>query len=153
MGRFPDNPAMKEVRRSALVSFPASRVYGVIADVESYPRFLPWCTHARVEERRDDEVVATVGIRRGPLGGEFTTRNRLVQDRSISMQLVQGPFSALEGLWTVDPLGDAGCRVELLLRFEFANRLSGAVLGPVFEEVAASLVDAFVRRVREAAPP
>lgn len=140
---------MKDIRRSALVGFPASRVYGVIADVESYPLFLPWCTHARVDERREDEVVATVGIRRGPLGGEFTTRNRLVPDRSIAMQLVRGPFSTLEGLWTVDPLGDSGCRVELALRFEFESRLRGAVLGPVFEEVAASLVDAFVRRARE----
>lgn len=143
---------MKDIRRSALVGFPASQVYAVIADVESYPQFLPWCTHARIDERSGDEVVATVGIKRGPLGGEFTTRNRLVPDHSIAMNLVRGPFSTLEGLWTVEPLGEKGCRVELALRFEFANRLSGAVLGPVFEEVAASLVDAFVRRARETGP-
>ncbi len=152
MGRIPDNPPMKDIRRSALVAFPAPRVYGVIADVESYPLFLPWCTHARIDERRDDEVVATVGIKRGPLGGEFTTRNTLVPGRSIAMQLVRGPFSTLEGVWTVEPLGDSGCRVELALRFEFASRLSGAVFGPVFEEVAVSLVDAFVRRARDVGP-
>jgi ribosome-associated toxin RatA of RatAB toxin-antitoxin module len=94
-------------------------------------------------------VVATLEIRKGPLHTEFTTRNLLEQDKRVLMQLVRGPFRVLEGLWTLTPLGDLGCRVELEMRFEFANRVAGALFEPLFEGTAAALVDAFVRRARE----
>jgi ribosome-associated toxin RatA of RatAB toxin-antitoxin module len=68
------------------------------------------------------------------------------------MQFVSGPFRVLEGLWTLTPLGDLGCRVELEMRFEFANRAAGKLFEPLFEGTAASLVDAFVRRARETKP-
>jgi len=65
------------------------------------------------------------------------------------MQLVSGPFRVLEGLWTLTPLGDLSCRIELDMRFEFTNRVTGALFEPMFQDTAASLVDAFVRRARE----
>jgi ribosome-associated toxin RatA of RatAB toxin-antitoxin module len=69
--------------------------------------------------------------------------------KRVLMQFVSGPFSVLEGLWTLTPLGDLGCRVELEMRFEFANRVAGTLFAPLFEDTAASLVDAFVKRARE----
>jgi ribosome-associated toxin RatA of RatAB toxin-antitoxin module len=147
-GAMLDNSAMKEVRRSALVGHSPAQIFALIADVEAYPSFLPWCTAARIDERSAGQVVATLGLKRGPLHAEFTTRNTLEADRSIAMTLVRGPFRTLEGIWTLAPVGDAGCKVDLSLRFEFANRLTAAVLTPIFEETAASLVDAFVARAR-----
>jgi ribosome-associated toxin RatA of RatAB toxin-antitoxin module len=87
---------MREVKRSALVSQPPGRVFALINDIESYPEFLPWCTHARVLSRSPTEILATIGVRQGPLTGEFTTRNTLVNERSVHMQLVSGPFRTLE---------------------------------------------------------
>jgi hypothetical protein len=84
-------------------------------------------------------------IKRGPLKAEFTTRNLLEPDRRVLMQFVSGPFRVLEGLWTLTPLGDLGCRVELEMRFEFANRVTGTLFEPLFEDAAGSLVDAFVQ--------
>jgi ribosome-associated toxin RatA of RatAB toxin-antitoxin module len=144
-----DNFPMRQVKRSALVGQSPERVYALIADIESYPRFLPWCTGARIDSAEPAEVVATLAIQRGPLRTEFTTRNALEPGRSIGMKLERGPFRTLEGLWSLLPIGDSGCRVELTLSFEFSNRLSAAVLEPVFEETAGSLVDAFVGRARE----
>ena len=92
---------------------------------------------------------ASLTIRRGPLRTQFTTRNRLERDRSVSMSLVSGPFRSLEGLWTLSPLGEDGCSVELRMRFEFSAAVPGALFEPLFEETAASLVDAFVERARE----
>ena len=63
---------MREVKRSALVGKPAAELFALINDIESYPQFLPWCTHARVQSRSQQEIVATLGIRRGALHGEFT---------------------------------------------------------------------------------
>jgi ribosome-associated toxin RatA of RatAB toxin-antitoxin module len=140
---------MREVIRSALVANTPAQIYALIVDVERYPQFLPWCVASRVEQREPASMVASLSIRRGPLRAEFTTRNALEPDRAVGMSLVSGPFRSLEGLWTLTPLGEDGCTVELRMRFEFANRISGALLEPVFEETAASLVDAFVLRARE----
>jgi ribosome-associated toxin RatA of RatAB toxin-antitoxin module len=140
---------MREVKRSALIAESPSRMYELINDIERYPEFVPWCTAARVESRKEGEVVATLTIKRGPLRAEFTTRNLLEPGKRVLMQFVSGPFSVLEGLWTLTPLGDLGCRVELEMRFEFANRVAGTLFAPLFEDTAASLVDAFVKRARE----
>ena len=140
---------MREVKRSALIAESPERMYALINDIERYPEFVPWCTAARVESRKETEVVATLTIKRGPLRAECTTRNLLEPGKRVLMQFVSGPFSVLEGLWTLTPLGDLGCRVELEMRFEFANRVAGTLFAPLFEDTAASLVDAFVKRARE----
>lgn len=127
-------------------------MYQLINDVERYPEFVPGCTAARIVSRKDNEMVASLIIKRGPLNAEFTTRNLLEPDKRVLMQFVSGPFRVLEGLWTLTPLGDLGCRVELEMRFEFANRVAGALFEPLFESTAASLVDAFVRRARDTKP-
>jgi ribosome-associated toxin RatA of RatAB toxin-antitoxin module len=139
---------MREVKRSALIAESPARMYNLINDIDQYPAFLPWCTAARVVERRAGEMVATLNIKRGPLKTEFTTRNLLEPDRRVLMQLVNGPFRVFEGVWTITPLGDLGCRVELEMRFEFANRVTGALFESLFEDTAGSLVDAFVQRAR-----
>jgi len=142
---------MREVRRSALIAQPPQRMFALINDIESYPQFLPWCTSAHVQSRTDREIIATVGVRRGVLNSKFTTRNELTADRRICMRLVSGPFKTLDGEWTLTPVDlpqQPGCRVDLLLRFSFANRLTAMVFEPLFEETAASLVDAFVTRAR-----
>jgi ribosome-associated toxin RatA of RatAB toxin-antitoxin module len=140
---------MREVKRSALIAESPARMYALINDIDRYPEFVPWCTAARVESRKEGEIVATLTIKRGPLRAEFTTRNLLEPGKRVLMQFVSGPFRVLEGLWTLTPLGDLGCRVELEMRFEFANRVAGTLFAPLFEDTAASLVDAFVKRARE----
>jgi ribosome-associated toxin RatA of RatAB toxin-antitoxin module len=142
---------MREVKRSALVSQPPGRVFALINDIESYPEFLPWCTHARVLSRSPTEILATIGVRQGPLTGEFTTRNTLVNERSVHMQLVSGPFRTLEGRWQLTPIESHGCRVDLDVRFEFKHRLSGLLFESPFAHTLGSLVEAFVQRAAVAA--
>ena len=88
---------MKEVRRSALVAQPPERMFALINDIESYPQFLPWCTSAQVQSRTEREIIASLGVRRGALSSQFTTRNELTPNRHIAMRLVSGPFKTLEG--------------------------------------------------------
>jgi len=145
---------MREVKRSALVAQSTGRMYALINDIESYPSFVPWCTHARVESRSENEIVATLGVKRGPLRAEFTTRNVLQPETSVLMHFVRGSlFKMLEGEWRLSPIGDAGSRIELTMRFAFSNSLSGMLFEPLFEETAASLVDAFVKRARSLDEP
>src|SRR5215469_3462745 len=139
---------MREVKRSALVSRPPAQVFALINDIESYPQFLPWCTHARVESRSPEEIVATLGVRQGGLHGEFTTRNTLEPVHRIQVQLVSGPFRTLEGEWRLTPIEPGGCRIELSLRFAFRNPLTALVFEPRFAATVGSLLDAFVARAQ-----
>ena len=149
---------MREIKHSALVAQPPARLFELINEIESYPAFIPWCTHAKVLSRSDREIVATIGVQRGPLQSEFTTRNELEQDRRIVMHLVTGPFKMLEGEWLLTPIeqptvpGGRGCRVQLTMKFAFKNPLTAVLFEQKFAETASSLMDAFVARAR-ALPP
>ena len=139
---------MREVLRSALIGQPPERIYALINDIESYPRFLPWCTHAVIESQSASEIVATLGVGRGVLHIEFTTRNSLQPHSAVTMKLVKGPFKSLAGGWQLTPIGAAGCRAELRLQFAFSSAVAATIFEPWFESTAASLVDAFVKRAR-----
>ena len=139
---------MRHISRSAIVPYPPAALYELVADLESYPEFLPGCSAARVRSRSDDEVVGSLTLSRGPLNTTLTTRNRLSPPDSISMTLVDGVFRDLRGEWRFTALGEQGCRVTLELEFEFANPVKDLLLGPAFEGLCNSLVDAFVERAR-----
>jgi ribosome-associated toxin RatA of RatAB toxin-antitoxin module len=140
---------MREVHRSALVPFTPVQMYELVVDVERYPEFLPWCTSAAILADEGEHVTVQLGLALGLARGSFTTRNRLVPAGSVEMRLVEGPFSALEGRWNFAPIGDAGTRADLALRFETSGLISGIVLGPAFEQACNQLVDAFGRRARQ----
>jgi ribosome-associated toxin RatA of RatAB toxin-antitoxin module len=144
---------MREIRRSALVAVPASRMFALINDIESYPLFVPGCQAASVLEQGAAMLRARLTVGSGALRTSFVTRNQLVQDRSVQMDLEEGPFRSLTGQWTIEPVagaqGDAGCSVQLVLRFELQRGLAGLAMGPLIERMAGSLVDAFVARARQ----
>jgi ribosome-associated toxin RatA of RatAB toxin-antitoxin module len=102
-----------------------------------------------VVERDERGMKAQVGIAFGGIHQTFTTRNVHVPRREVKMHLVDGPFSRLDGHWKFHPLGGDGqraCKVELDLCYGFDNVALAALVGPVFDKIAGSLVDAFVKR-------
>jgi ribosome-associated toxin RatA of RatAB toxin-antitoxin module len=140
---------MREVRRSALLPYTAGQMYGLVTDVERYPEFLPWCSGARIVVDEGEFVTVNLDLHRGVVRGSFTTRNRLVPDRSVEMRLVEGPFSLLEGRWDFLPIQDAGTRAELQIRFQTRGVISGLALGSAFEGICNQMVDAFGRRAHQ----
>ena len=120
---------MREVRRSALLPYTAGQMYGLVTDVERYPEFLPWCSGARILAAEGEFVTVSLGLARGLVRGNFTTRNRHVPDRSVEMRLVDGPFSLLEGRWDFRPIEAAGTRVELQIRFQTHGLIDAIALG------------------------
>jgi ribosome-associated toxin RatA of RatAB toxin-antitoxin module len=143
---------MRDFKRSALIARPPARLFALISDIERYPEFVPGCTFARIEARFAHEVIATLGVRRGALRAQFTTRNELEPDRRVTMNLVRGPFRVLAGEWLLTPLADAGCQVSLSMRFAFSNPVSAVILEPLFAQTVGALVDAFVARARSTDP-
>lgn len=140
---------MREVRRSALLPYPPAQLYALVTDVERYPEFLPWCTAATIVAEQEDLVTVTLGMSSGFARASFTTRNRLVPERSVTMSLVEGPFDHLEGRWEFLPIGDAGTRAELCVSFATHGLIGTLAIGPAFEEICNHLVDAFARRARQ----
>ena len=140
---------MTTISKSALVPYTTQEMYSLVRDIEAYPQFLPWCTQAKILSRDQDEVRATLWLSKGGVDKAFTTRNRHQNNKMIEIRLVEGPFKCLEGFWRFDPLGDAGCKVSLDIAFEFANRMLSLVVGPVFNQVANSLVDSFQKRAAD----
>ena len=140
---------MESVDRSALVPYTPREMFELVSDIEAYPRFLPWCRGARVLARGMDEVRASIEFAVGGVTRSFTTRNRHQVNKMIEMHLVDGPFSRLDGFWRFDPLGEEGSKIALFLEYDFANRMLGLVVGPVFGQIANTLVDAFQQRAVE----
>lgn len=140
---------MPQISRSALVPFSAEQMYQLVNDVHSYPDFLPGCTGSRVITASPHEMTAAVEVAKAGISKTFTTRNTLLDNQSINMQLVDGPFRKLMGGWQFTALSPEACKVELHLDFEFTNKLIELAFGKVFKELAGSMVQAFTQRAKE----
>lgn len=140
---------MKHVKKSVLLGYSAREMYDLVVGVEDYPRFLPWCDKAEVLERGDSGMTARLGLHYAGLRHAFTTRNTHQPGESVLVQLVDGPFSQLDGRWLFQPLGGTdtpACKIDFELRYAFSSLALEAVLSPVFDRVANTFVDCFVKR-------
>ena len=143
---------MKTVHKSVLIWYSPAEMYALVIDVPSYPQFLPWCDKTSVLNGTAGGMTAKIGIAFAGLKHSFTTRNLHEPDRKVSIELVDGPFSMLDGQWEFSPLGDASqraCKIDFTLRYDFASAALAALVGPVFDKIAGSLVDAFVKRASQ----
>ena len=142
---------MKTVHKSVLIWFSAQEMFALVTDIERYPQFLPWCDQASVLDHHEHGMTARVGISIGGIRQSFTTRNAHTPGQQVQMQLVEGPFSKLDGQWNFSPLGqdERACKVEFTLRYDFDSATLAALVGPVFDKIAGSLVDAFVKRANQ----
>jgi len=143
---------MKTVHKSVLIWYSPPEMYALVTDVAQYPQFLPWCDHAAVVQTFDDGMVAEIGMSFSGVRQSFTTRNTHTPHSGVDMQLVNGPFSSLDGRWSFLPVGDGSqraCKVELVLQYGFGNTGLAKLVGPVFDKIAGSLVDAFVKRAQQ----
>ncbi|EJE51156.1 oligoketide cyclase/lipid transport protein [Acidovorax sp. CF316] len=143
---------MKTVNKSVLIWYSPEEMFALVTGVAKYPEFLPWCDSATVLEQSDEGMTAEVGIAFGGIHKTFVTRNTHEAGRRVQMRLVKGPFSQLDGDWHFQPVGDGSqraCKVELSLNYGFDNAALAALVGPVFDRIAGSMVDAFVKRAEQ----
>lgn len=137
------------VTRSAILPYSDQQIFSIIADIPSYPEFLPGCKNVEILQNSDTEVVATLQIVHKALKITFTTKNFMEPNSLISMQLQDGPFSALSGAWKIIGLGNGASKVELSLDFAFSNPITHKLFGSLFESVSKSQFDAFQQRAKQ----
>jgi ribosome-associated toxin RatA of RatAB toxin-antitoxin module len=143
---------MKTVKKSVLIWYSPQEMYALVTDVEQYPKFLPWCDRARLVSLDEEGMTAEIGIAFSGIHQTFTTRNTHIPGQQVVIKLVNGPFSQLDGEWNFVPIGDGlqrACKVELTLNYGFDNVILGKLVGPVFDKIAGSLVDAFIKRATQ----
>jgi len=146
---FSERAVLNSIDRSALVPYTPQEMFVLVTDAAAYPQFLPWCCGAEVLSYENNEMVARLDFSVGGVSKSFTTRNRHQPDDEVEIKLVDGPFSHLQGRWRFQPLGDQGCKISLFLEYDFSSKMIGMVVGPVFSQIANSLVDAFQKRAVE----
>jgi ribosome-associated toxin RatA of RatAB toxin-antitoxin module len=146
---------MKHVKKTVLLWYSPHEMYALVTAVADYPAFLPWCERTEVIAQDEVGMTARLHLQYAGVRHAFTTRNAHVPDRCVEVDLVDGPFSLLDGIWKFQPLampGDAdaqACKIEFEMRYEFSSRALEAVLSPVFDRVANTFVDSFVRRAEQ----
>jgi ribosome-associated toxin RatA of RatAB toxin-antitoxin module len=138
---------MATITRSTLVPYSTKQMFDLVNDIENYPEFLPWCPLAKVDKVHTDGLEATVHFEKGPIKHAFTTRNQLEPGRSVKMTLVKGPFRFLEGCWLFEETPE-GSKIAFELHFEWSHSLLNMAIGPFFNQIATTLIDAFTQRAK-----
>lgn len=124
-------------------------MYLLVDDVLKYPEFLPWCGGVDLIQKDDQSTIATLHIAYHGLHQKFTTENIKVFPSSMKIQLKDGPFKHLDGVWQFLALNDEACKIEFSLNYEFANQFLEKIIAPVFNHIANTFVDGFVARADE----
>jgi len=143
---------MKTVHKSVLIWYSPQEMFALVTDVPRYPEFLPWCDRSAVLAEDAEGMTAEVGIAFGGIHQSFTTRNSHHAPDSVDVKLIKGPFSQLDGQWRFSRVGDGtqrACKIDLTLNYGFSSATLSALVGPVFDKIAATLVDAFVKRAEQ----
>ena len=131
-----------------VVPYSQEQMFALVADVASYPQFLPWCVGSRVRSQTETEIIADLTIGFGPFRESFTSRVQLEKPHSVQVKYEKGPFRYLNNNWVFDP-EPTGCRVRFFVDFEFRSRLLQSAIGVVFNEAVRRMVNAFLKRARD----
>ncbi|MCX7067633.1 MAG: type II toxin-antitoxin system RatA family toxin [Methylococcales bacterium] len=137
------------IQKSALVKYSAQQMFELVNDVEAYPKFLPWCGGAKILKRESDFFEAELLIAKAGFHKTFSTRNRIDQGGQMTISLLNGPFSRLDGVWNFMPLREDACKISLDLEFEMSGLLASLAFGAVFNQICNTMVGSFTTRAKE----
>ena len=136
---------MHNIHKSAIVLHPAQKMFQLVDSVENYPRFLPWCGSTQIIERDNDQTIASIEINYKGIRQTFTTENTKKQNKEMMIKLIDGPFKSLSGEWMFKNLDKDSCQIELKLEYEFSNVILEKLISPVFNMIANTFIDEFIK--------
>lgn len=134
--------------------YTAQQMYGLVADVAQYPKFLPWCAAARIRSRKQQgpaevmeaDLVISFKVFRERFGSRVTL---FADDMKIDTEYLDGPFRYMKSNWSFAAREDGSCDVTFFVDFEFKNAVLQGIIGVVFNEAMQRIVKAFERRAAE----
>ena len=131
-----------------LLPYTPEQMYALVADIERYPEFLPWCVAVRIRERRADFVSADLVIGFKMFRERFTSNVKLDPPGRIDVTYAEGPFRYLDNHWSFER-APGGCRIDFFVDFEFRSRLLQKAIELLFGEAVKRMVAAFEGRARQ----
>ena len=129
------------------------QLYELVANVEQYPQFLPWCTACRITKREGDTFHADLVIAFKIFRERFTSKVKLIPETGVDVEYINGPFRYLNNPWRFEPAEDGGCIVDFFVDFEFKSRILQNLIGLLFEEAVKRMVVAFEKRAEQLYEP
>lgn len=139
---------MTSISRQLELPYSAAQMYALVNDVARYPEFVPWCKKAVIHQQDAQAMRASLMIEWKGIENTVTTQNKLIENQSISMSLVQGMVKKLTGKWQFMPECDHACVVKLSVNVEFSNRFAALLFSKVIEQVLNRIMEAFCARAK-----
>tara|TARA_R110002050_G_scaffold134721_18_gene257292 strand:- start:838 stop:1248 length:411 start_codon:yes stop_codon:yes gene_type:complete len=129
--------------------YSVDQMFQLINDVLAYPLFLPDCSNSKIIAEDNSSMTAALLVSKAGLKKWFTTKNTLVSNEQVELELVDGPFNKLQGRWLLTPLSEDACKVSLELEYEFSNKVFDLAFGRVFNHLTNNMVQAFTQRAKD----
>ena len=139
-------PHHAETRR---LPYAPELLYGLVADIERYPEFLPWCVGARIRERRGNEILGDLLIGYKMVRERFTSRVVLSRPDRIDVSYSEGPFKYLNNHWLFLPQSDGKCLIDFYVDFEFRSKMLQKIMEMFFNEAVRRMLSAFEARAHQ----
>ena len=136
---------MVSIKKSALVLFSREEMFNLVDSVEDYPDFLPWCGGTEILTKTNEVTKASIKINFRGVKQTFTTENNKNVPKKMVIKLINGPFKELSGEWRFIELDKDACRIELELHYQFSNIILEKLISPVFNIIANTFIDNFVK--------
>ncbi|HUC61810.1 MAG TPA: type II toxin-antitoxin system RatA family toxin [Alphaproteobacteria bacterium] len=132
-----------------VLPYRADQLFGLVADIERYPEFLPWCRAARIRRREGDTIYADLVIGWKMIRERFTSKVVLKAPDRIDVTYTEGPFKYLNNHWTFTPQPDGKCLLDFFVDFEFRSRFLQVAMEVLFNEAVRRMVQAFEDRAKQ----
>ncbi len=125
------------------------QLFDLVADVERYPEFLPWCIESKIVGREGNVFYADLIIGYKLFREKFGSKVSLDRPNHVHVQYLRGPMKHLSNHWRFIPMPDSGCMIDFYVDFEFKNPVFQKLMGVFFNEIVRRMVGAFEARATE----
>lgn len=121
------------------------QIFSLVADIEKYPEFLPWCVGIRITSRDENIIRADLMVGFKMVREKFTSQVTLSEPDRIDVVYLDGPFRYLNNRW-IFTAKDGGCEIDFFIDFEFRSLILSKLMGPLFNEAVRRMVGSFETR-------
>ena len=136
---------MKKIYKEEDINIDIETIFNLINDINSYPNYLPWCTKTEVTEKSDYSIIGKIFISKSFINWNFSTKNIIKKNESISLELVDGPFERLNGKWSFSMIDEFNTRVSLEINYKFKSSLIELSIEPIFTSIMNSILKSFIQ--------
>ena len=136
---------MKKIYKQEDINIDIETIFNLINDIKSYPNYLPWCTKTEVSEESDNSIVGKIFISKSFINWNFSTKNIIKKNKSISLELVDGPFEILTGMWLFSSTDKFNTKVSLEINYQFKSSIIELSIEPIFTSIMNSILKSFIQ--------